>query len=370
MEAIVRQFEIKGVVAAIEPFGSGHINDTYRVKMAPPRGEAPYLLQRINEGVFKDPAAVMENIDRVTRHLRGKWLERGVEDVARRVPGVYRTTGGELVFRQAGGGWWRMMDFIEGMVVHESVERPEQARLVGYAFGEFAAMLSDLPGPRLHDSIPDFHNTAMRLAQFQEALEADVKNRAGEARGEIDFLVAREPLARALAELKLTGAAPERIAHNDTKLNNILLDAHGGECYAVIDLDTVMGGLALDDFGDMVRTTTSRSAEDERDLAKVRMEMELFEALSAGYLAGAGSMLKAGEIEHLVTGGKVIVYEQALRFLADYLAGDRYYKVHRAAHNLDRARTQIKLLASIETQEEAMRECIANLADSNLKKRD
>jgi aminoglycoside phosphotransferase (APT) family kinase protein len=237
------------------------------------------------------------------------------------------------------------------------VESAEQAFKAARAFGEFQRQLADLPAPRLHDTIPDFHHTPKRFAALEAAIRADAAGRAKLARAEIDFALAHQPMTRVLLEANL----PERVTHNDTKFNNVMLDEATGEGICVIDLDTVMPGLALYDFGDMVRTTTSPAKEDERDLTKVTMQFPMFEALVRGYLAAAGGFLTPAEKQRLAFSGKLITFEIGIRFLTDYLAGDVYFKVHRDGHNLDRCRTQFKLVESIAQQEDAMNKLVEKL---------
>lgn len=242
------------------------------------------------------------------------------------------------------------------------MESARQAYQVGEIFGAFQKMLLDLPGPRLHETIPQFHNVALRFQAFQESLERDRHNRARQARPEIDFALRQSPLLEVLPLLQAQGRIPERITHNDTKLNNVLLDADSGESLCVIDLDTVMPGTVLYDFGDMMRTCTSRSAEDERDLSKVRLERPLFDALVTGYLSSAGEFLTRTEREQLVFSGKLITFEMGIRFLTDYLSGDVYYKTARPGQNLDRCRTQFRLIESISQQEEELVRFVQSLA--------
>jgi hypothetical protein len=243
-----------------------------------------------------------------------------------------------------------MYRFIEGSRTYDAVESTEQAFQAAKAFGRFQQMLSSLPVPRLHDTIPDFHNTPKRFTALEQVIAADVAGRAILAGPEIDFALAHQAMVSVLLDANL----PERVTHNDTKFNNVLLDDKTGEGLCVVDLDTVMPGLALYDFGDLVRTTTSPTDEDERDLSKVSMNFPLFEALVRGYLTSASCFLTKAERQNLVFAGKLITFEQGLRFLTDYLAGDTYYKVHREGQNLDRCRTQFKLVESIERQEDRM----------------
>jgi hypothetical protein len=291
---------------------------------------------------------MMENIHRVTTHVRSR-LE-GVPDADRRVLQLVPARDGSAWYVDDDGQYWRAYRFIEGAKTFDEVTSERQAFEAARAFGEFQRMLADLPGERLAESIPHFHDTPKRFTDFECAVNADVAGRAKDVRDEIAFAAERRFIAGLLAEARL----PERVTHNDTKLNNVLLDERTGEGICVIDLDTVMPGLAAYDFGDMVRTMTCPAAEDERDLARVEMRFALFEAVLRGYLAGTGNFLTPAERESLIPGAKVIVFEQGVRFLADHLAGDTYYKVSRAGQNLDRCRTQFKLLESIEEQESEM----------------
>jgi hypothetical protein len=354
---VVREFEIDGKLTSIAPYGSGHINDTYCAVFTQAGALARFIVQRINTIIFENPAAMMQNIERVTSQIAAQLA--GEPDGARRVLTLVATHDGCAWHVDAEGGYWRVYRFIEGARSYDAVESTGQAYQAGKAFGRFQRQLADLPEPRLHDTIPDFHNTPKRFTAFERAVGADVANRAVNARAEIDFAFAHQLIAGILLNANL----PERVTHNDTKINNVLLDDATGEGLCVIDLDTVMPGLALYDFGDMVRTATSPAAEDERDLSKVAMQFPLFEGLVRGYLSSAGGFLTTAEKEHLVVAGKVIAFEQGIRFLADYLAGDTYYKVHREGQNLDRCRTQFKLIASIEEQEDNMNRLVSEIVN-------
>jgi Ser/Thr protein kinase RdoA (MazF antagonist) len=264
------------------------------------------------------------------------------------------TRKGDSYYRDSNGDCWRTFVFVEGVQTFECVQTPQQAFEAGKAFGHFQSLLVDLPGERLVETIPDFHNTRKRFASLQTAVENDHFNRADGAKKDIEFALKHENTVdvflNALAKKKI----PERITHNDTKFNNVMLDTDTGEAMCVVDLDTVMPGCALYDFGDMVRTTTSPTLEDERDLAKVRMQMPMFKKLCEGYLSSAGQFLTKAEKSYIAFAGKLITFTIGLRFLTDHLAGDTYFRIHRPGHNLHRARTQFKLVQSIEQQEEAM----------------
>ena len=353
---IAGQFQLAGDFLRAEPFGSGHINDTYRFTFAAGGARRRYILQRLNTAVFQNPAAVMENIRRVTAHLGEKMS--GVPDAARRVLTLVPARDGKSFHGDADGNCWRVFPFIERTRAVDVVESPAQAFAAAQAFGQFQKLLADLPAPRLHDTIPDFHHTPKRFTALEQAIAADTAGRAALAKAEIDFALAHKPMASVLLDAKL----PERVTHNDTKFNNVMLDDSTGEGICVIDLDTVMPGLAPYDFGDMVRTTTSPAMEDERDLRKVTMQFPMFEALVRGYMSSAREFLTREEKALLAFSGKLITFEIGTRFLMDYLAGDTYFKVHREGHNLDRCRTQFKLVESIEEQEERMNRLVESLA--------
>jgi len=355
LRALAAQFQIAGEFLSAAPYGSGHINDTYCVVFNQGGSRVRYIFQRINHTIFKNPVALMENVQRVTAHLARKIA--GEADASRRVLTLISARDGKAFFQDAGGNVWRVYIFVEGARGYDAVENPAQARSAAQAFGRFQKLLADLPAPRLHDTIPDFHHTPKRFAALEQAIAADVANRAILAQPEIVFALRHKAICNVLLEANL----PERVTHNDTKFNNVLLDDATGEGICVIDLDTVMPGLALYDFGDMVRTTTSPAKEDERDLAKVTMQFPMFEALARGYLSSAGDFLTPAEKRFLPFSGKLITFEIGIRFLTDFLAGDTYFKVHRDGHNLDRCRTQFRLVESIEQQEAAMNQLVETL---------
>jgi Ser/Thr protein kinase RdoA (MazF antagonist) len=349
---IARRFLIQGDFLHAEPYGSGHINDTYCARFSQGGALVRYIVQRVNHNVFRNPVALMENLQRVTAHLQDK-LE-GAPEVSRRRLTLLPARDGAPWHRDPAGHYWRCYIFIEKARSYDAIQSPRQAFEAAKAFGRFQKLLSDLPAPRLHDTIPDFHHTPKRFALLEQALAEDAVQRAHQARTEIEFALRRKPITSLLLDAKL----PERVTHNDTKINNVLLDDATGEEVCVIDLDTVMPGLALYDFGDLVRTGTSPAQEDERDLARVTMQFPMFEALLRGYLSTASDFLTTAERRHLVFAGKLITFEIGLRFLTDFLAGDTYFKVHRDGHNMDRCRTQFKLVESIEQQEEQMNKLV------------
>ncbi len=360
---IARQFRLSGEPADITPLTTGHINDTF-VLTAQENGKATrYILQRINHAVFKEPIPTMDNILRVTEHIRRKTLQADPKLAARQLT-VLGTRDGLGYYQDAGGNVWRVYNFIEDAITHDTLASTEPAYEAARMFGWFQRMLIDLPGPPLHETIHGFHDTPRRLQVFHDVLKADKFNRAENARAEIDFLHSHAGICDILAELVKEGEIPVRIAHNDAKINNVMLDARTGRGVCVIDLDTVMPGLSIFDFGDLVRTAGCRAAEDERDLSKVVVSFSMFCALVRGFVREAGEFLAPAERQHLVFGAKLITFEQFMRFLTDYLAGDVYYKVHREGHNLDRCRTQMVLVESIMDQERAMNALVEKVFQS------
>ena len=355
MGAATRHFAIDGKFTGAAPYGSGHINDSYCAVFQQNGKQMRYIVQRMNHHIFRNPVALMENVERVTAHLAQQL--NGQSDSDRRVLSLIPARDGRAWYMDEGGNYWRAYRFIENARSYDAVETAQQAYQAGRAFGRFQQMLAGLPAPRLHDTIPDFHNTTKRFEALQQAITADVANRAALAKAEIDFALKHESIVGVLMAANL----PERVTHNDTKFNNVLLDDTTGEGICVIDLDTVMPGLAAYDFGDMVRTTTSPAMEDERDLSKVEMNFSMFEALVRGYLEAAGTFLTNAEKWNLAFSGKLITFEIGVRFLTDYLAGDTYFKVHREGHNLDRCRTQFKLVESIESQEDKMHQLVKDI---------
>jgi thiamine kinase-like enzyme len=357
IKSIAKHFHIEGSFRQAEPFGSGHINDTFVIICQRNTNCFRYVLQRINHEVFKNPPTMMENIIRVTEHISKK-LQAHDPVLAARQLKVIKTDDNTGCYKDKYGNYWRMYNLIENAFTCDVMENDAQAFEAARMFGWFQKMLIDLPGSQLHETIPDFHNTPKRFKDFQKVLKADLYNRAGGVKAEIDFAFEHAGICDVLLNLVGTGQIPVRITHNDTKINNIMLDKKTGRGVCVIDLDTVMPGLSLYDFGDMVRTATSPSDEDEPDLSKVVMQMPRFEKLVEGFVQETGDFLTDTEKQHIVSGCKVIIFEQFIRFLGDHLAGDKYYKIHRENHNLDRSRTQMKLLQSIIAQEEQMNKVI------------
>jgi thiamine kinase-like enzyme len=360
---IAENFNLDGKLIRHESFGSGHINDTYCLTCEKDSRQTHYILQRINHEVFKNPPEMMENIRRVTNHIHRKLQEQQNKLTSRQLV-VISTKDDTDFYLDDHGNYWRLYNRIENAITYDTIESPELAYEAARMFGWFAAMLTDLPGPPLHETIPDFHTTPKRFKTFLEVLQQDPHNRAKEVRPEIDFVLENANICDVLLNHVSKGEIPIRITHNDTKINNVLLDAttHKGVC--VIDLDTVMPGLSLYDFGDMVRTATNPAEEDERDLSKVAMRMPIFEMLLKGFAEETHTFLTPAEKKNMVLAGKLITFEQMIRFLSDHLTGDVYYKIHREGHNLDRCRTQMKMVQSITAQQEQMNA----LAESVFKK--
>lgn len=345
-------FPLLGRFVSAEPYGSGHINDTFCVTFDQAGIRVRYIFQRINDRIFRNVPELMENIARVTAHAGERAAQQGA-DASRRALTLVPTRDGQAYHRDESGGWWRCYLFIEGARTHDIIENPRQAREAARAFGQFQELLVDLPGGRLHETIPDFHNTRRRFENLRRAVDADTAGRAAEVAAEIAFAFERESMVDRLLALQARGEIPERVTHNDTKLNNVMIDEATQVGLCVIDLDTVMPGLALYDFGDMVRSATNSAAEDEQDLSKVRARESIFEALVEGYLSAAGGFLNSAEIAHLAFSGRLITFEVGIRFLTDHLEGDVYFKTKRPGHNLDRARNQFALLRSLEEQADA-----------------
>ena len=342
LREIIGKFFIYGDYLVGTPFGYGNVNDTYQLTYDQGVIRLHYILQRINHQVFREPEKVMENVDRVTTHLLKKIHEKHIETKKRTIRLLRALDGRPFVYDKA-GNCWRAYIFVEHARAYEVLETPDQAFRVAQAFGEFQLNLVDLPGKRLYETIPDFHHTPKRIAALEEAVRRDAVGRAASLGREIDFVLSRKEEAGMLLRLNAEGSIPERITHNDTKSNNILIDDLTGDGMCVIDLDTVMPGLALYDFGDMVRSGTNPVEEDEVNLDRVEMRFDMFEGLLRGYLSTAGAFLTSAEKEMLPFAGKLIT-----RFLTDYINGDTYFKIRRPQHNLDRCRNQFKLVESIE----------------------
>jgi len=354
-QALLREvagaFALPGRWLRSAPFGGGHINTTVIAELQTPNGVARYVQQRINRAVFREPARVMENFARVVAHQRRALEREGVRDLERRVLTLVPARSGGNCYEDSHGDVWRTVPVIDGARSLDTPRGPRDARAAAFAFGRFLAQLADLPPPRLHDTIPRFHDARLRFEQLEAEVRRDAAGRLVGCRSEVEFALAQLPLVTRFEELKRSGVVRERAAHNDTKLNNVLIDDLTGEGLCVIDLDTVMPGGALTDFGDLARTAATRAAEDERDLSRVRVDAALFAALAEGFVRGAGASLEQSERRELAFGARLMAYVIGIRFLADHLRGDSYFRVHREHHNLDRARAQLALVADYERRD-------------------
>lgn len=354
----IKRFRFEGNFIRVSSYGSGHINDTFAAWFQQGDHSCRYILQRINTHVFSDPVSLMENVVGVTNFLRRKILANG-GNPERETLNLIPAVDGTYYVVDADGGYWRAYRFIEGTVTLQQARSPKDFYESARALGKFQMLLADYPAGTLHETIARFHDTPDRIRQFHEALDADAKGRAASAKQEIGFVKAREEYTGLLTGLLAQKKLPLRVTHNDTKLNNILLDEKTGRGICLIDLDTVMPGLSLYDFGDSIRFGASTAAEDEPDLSKVHFDISLFEAFTKGYLEIAGSVLTPEEIDHLPDGAKMMTLECGTRFLTDYLNGDVYFKTSRENHNLDRCRTQFKLVSEMEQQWNDMKRVVS-----------
>ena len=356
-------FKLHGELKECIRYGSGHINDTYRLTYETSQGTKRYILQRMSRNIFKKPVELMENISGVTSWLRKKIIENG-GDPERETLTLVKSQTGLPYFVDSDGEYWRVYLFIEGATCYDAVKDDNDFYQSAVAFGHFQQLLADYPAETLHETIKNFHNTPDRLEKFKKAVAEDVCGRAASVQKEIDFIMEREELTHALYDMQLDGRLPLRVTHNDTKLNNIMIDDATGKAICVIDLDTVMPGLAMNDFGDSIRFGASTALEDETDLTKVSCSMELFELYTKGFLKGCGGKLTSKEIELMPMGAKVMTFECGMRFLTDYLQGDKYFKIHREGQNLDRCRTQFKLVEDMEQKWYTMNEIVKKYSDN------
>lgn len=342
-EELLGMFELEGNPVSVTECKSGNINKTFVVDTTSGK---KYVLQKVNENVFKNPDAVMENIVQVTEFLRKKIRQRG-GDPSREALTLIPAKAGGYSARSSDGGYWRVYLAIPNAVAHDKIDRPGQFYNAGYAFGDFQRLLADFDTSRLHETIPNFHNTPMRYEAFRTALDADEYRRAASVEPEIAFIEEHKWLCPIIVEGIESGKFPRRVTHNDTKLNNIMMDIGTDEAVCVIDLDTVMPGSLLYDYGDAIRYGASNATEDEKDLSKVYIKPELFEEFTFGFIKGLGGELSTYEAEAMPFSVAVIALELGMRFLTDYLNGDKYFTVRYEGHNLDRARTQLRLVSDV-----------------------
>jgi N-acetylhexosamine 1-kinase len=335
-ENVAAEFDLPAEPEHVERVGLGHINDSYLVRCA---DGSRFLLQRINTSVFREPAKVMRNIKRVIEHLSSRYVG------GRRVLRLIFTRSG-LSFFSSDESHWRMYGYIEGTYVRRLAQSPDESFAAAKAFGNFQALLSDMNYELLYETIPGFHDTPARYSAFDQAAEADIAGRAIACRNELAIARSNDWIATLLTDA--ANDVPTRVAHNDAKISNVLIDETTHEPLCIVDLDTVMPGMSLFDFGDMARSMTSGCEEDEPDTRKIKFQLEMFRGLAAGYVSEMGELLTQAERELLAVAGPVITYEQGLRFLTDYLNGDTYYRIAYPDHNLRRTRAQFALLASME----------------------
>jgi Ser/Thr protein kinase RdoA (MazF antagonist) len=352
--AIVAQFAFDGDFLDAQRCGIGHINGTYAARFRKADGGIHrYILQRINHQVFKRPQELMHNIEKVTVHLREKIIAAG-GDPQRETLNLIPTLDGGTFYQTAEGDYWRGYIFIEGAQTYQVVEHLDHFYHAGKAFGRFQKLVSDFPPEQLYETIPNFHHTPKRFESFVQSVDRDVKNRARSARAEIEFVEQRAAEMPVLVALLDRGELAQRITHNDTKFNNVMIDDETGEGICVVDLDTVMPGLPLYDFGDAIRSGANPAAEDERDLSRVCMDLDLYESFSRGYLETARDFLTPTEIAYLPFSARLMTLECGMRFLADYLDGDAYFEIQRPGHNLDRCHTQFKMVQDMESKFDRM----------------
>ena len=362
LDIIFSHFETGTAFLSAEPLGSGHINDTFLIRVM---GDHPagYVLQRINHFVFRDVPGLTENKVRITQHLLGQLEKEGVEELDRRVMQFLPTHKGPYFYCDKQGNYWNLSLYIPDSVVYETVSTPSIAFEGGKAIGAFQRRLSGLNPESLHETIPHFHDVGLRLDKFRKIVEEDPCHRAADAPDEIADILSREAEMRAFMGLVHSGAIPRRVTHNDTKIGNVLF-GRDGHALCLIDLDTAMPGTVLSDFGDAIRSGANPGREDDPDLDKVGMDLGIFTAFAEGYLSEALAFLTPTELDHLAFGARLITYEQFLRFLADYLEGDVYYqKIQHEKHNLQRARAQLKLLQSMEKQYSEMCGVVSRLRE-------
>lgn len=364
LKSILDFFALPGAFKSASEYGNGHINSTVRLVYDENGEEKHYILQKLNSFVFHDPEALMRNTVAVTEHLRKKIAARGGDPLRETITALPGRNGAYLC-SDANGGRWRLERFLTGTFTFDFADNPALMRETGLAFGTFLSDLSDFPAETLADVLPGFHDTGARFNRFKEVLAADTADRARTCKDETDFLLSRKPLARFLSNGAAGGRSlPLRVTHNDTKINNLLFNEKTGRAECVIDLDTVMPGYVMHDFGDAIRSGACTAAEDEPDVSKVALDLAMYEAYADGFLEAAARCLCPAEYETLAMGPLVITCEQALRFLTDYLEGDPYYKTAFPTHNLVRARTQIALLRSMEANRAAMADAVRRRRES------
>lgn len=357
---IAKQFATSGTINKVMPHGGGHINDSYHI-INGAEGQPDYLLQRINHYVFKDPDLLMRNMKLVTDHITAQLQKQDLKDLDRKTLQIIPTREGKSYFKDPDGNFWRVLNFIKDHVVYESASDPAIAYEGARMFGGFTKMLSDLPASGVGDTIPKFHNLKWRLSNLKESITKDAAGRLKSVKDEVSYVESSVKLMTTIQDLGESGSIPERITHNDTKINNVLFDKNNkGLC--VIDLDTVMAGYVHYDFGDGIRTFTNTGEEDDENLDRITMDVELFEAFASGFLDSTREILNKTEVDTLVYAGLLFPFIMGVRFLTDYLDGDVYYKIRHKEHNLVRARAQFKLAQDGEAKLDRLKEIIHKLS--------
>ncbi len=361
-EDIISKFKIDGKLVYCERYGEGHINVTFLAIVEKSGVQTKYILQKINKNLFKNVEKLMHNIKLVTEFSRQKVIARGGDPDRESLTIVYTKDGNSYYYSQKDDEYFRVYVFITDAIAHQREDRPGQFYQSAVAFGEFADMLSDFDASQLYEILPDFHNTENRFRDFKASFAADRAGRAANVGDEIKFVLDREGYCNKFTSLIKTGEMPLKVTHNDTKLNNVMLDEKTDKPVAVIDLDTVMPGTICYDFGDSIRFGCNTAAEDEKDLSKVKFDIKLFEEYTKGYLSSLGNSITEIEKDNLAFGAILMTYECGIRFLADYLDGDLYFHTAREEHNLDRARTQFKLVTEMENQLDQMKDIVKKIA--------
>lgn len=357
IELAIQNFNFEGNIIKSEPLNKGHINDTFYIECKLENNIKKYILQKINTNIFKDVDKLMENIVNITNYLKNIVIKNG-GNPERETLNVIQTKDNKNYYRANDGGCWRAYKFIEDATTYDLVESPQDFYESAVAFGNFQLLLSNFPAHTLYEIIPNFHNTVDRLNKLKDAIKNDIADRVKYVQKEIDFVLEREKDCHIICDLLDKKELPLRVTHNDTKLNNILIDNKTKKAICIIDLDTVMPGTVLNDFGDSIRFGASTALEDEQDLSKVECSMELFEAYTKGFIEGTKNSLTDREKEMFPIGAKIITLECGIRFLTDYLQGDTYFKIHREHHNLDRAKTQFKLVLDMEDKWQQMKDIV------------
>ena len=362
LKEVVGAFDFGASVLHVERYGSGHVNDTFRVETTSKDcHHNSFILQRISEVAFHHPEEVMANVVGITEYLGEKILREG-GDRSREALEVVRPRSGELYYTDSEKGAWRVFPFVTDIDCYDSAETPELFEASARAFGRFQHMLDGYPAETLYETIPHFHDTEDRLAKLKAAIAADSMGRVAECTDEIAFAISHDADCSVALQALRDGVLPLRVTHNDTKLNNVLIDRATGEGMCIVDLDTTMPGLSINDFGDSIRFGANHAAEDEKDLSKVNFDIDLFEAYTRGFLDGAAGTLTQAELDYLPWGAKLMTLECGIRFLTDYLMGDVYFHITRPEQNLDRCRTQFKLVRDMEERFQAMSDIVARCA--------